>query len=384
MKTPLAWLNLLHNKARTVVALSGVAFAVLLVFMQLGFLGAIETTGIVIYDALEFDVLLRSKEYLHLVQARSFPRTRLYQAAALTGVTAARPLYLGLNLWRNPHNGQRRLVLVMGIKPEDSAFKLPEIRRQLWLLVAPELLLIDRKSRPEFGPANGRRFSDADVGVETEVSGKRVRIAGHFGLGFGFAGDGGILLNESGFVRLVPGRTPEDVSLGLLTLAPGADPAEVAARLRKRLPPDVDVLTRQEALDYETRRWVHETSVGTIFQLGVAVSLFVGMAIVYQVLSSDVADHMGEYATLKAMGYRDHFLAGVVLRQAVALGVVGFLPGLALATLLYELTSRFANIPIEMNGQRMAVVLGLSLAMCVISALGAIRKIRSVDPAELF
>jgi putative ABC transport system permease protein len=150
------------------------------------------------------------------------------------------------------------------------------------------------------------------------------------------------------------------------------------------LPHDVDVLTRQEALDYETRRWVKETSVGTIFQLGVAVSLFVGMAIVYQVLSSDVADHMAEYATLKAMGYRDRFLGGVVLRQAVALAVIGFLPGMAFAAVLYELTSRSANIPIEMNGQRTAVVFGLAVAMCVVSAMGAMRKIRLVDPAELF
>jgi putative ABC transport system permease protein len=384
MKTPLAWLNLLHSKARTLVALSGVAFAVLLIFMQLGFLGAIETTGTLIYDALDFDVLLRSKEYLHLVEARSFPRTRLYQAASAPGVVSARPFWLGLNLWRNPHTGQCRVVLVMGVRREEPVFNVPEIQRQLPLLVAPKLLLIDRKSRREFGPADGRQFGDADLGVQTDVSGQQVRIAGHFALGFGFAGDGGILLNDAGFVRLVPGRTPNDISLGLLKLTTGADAGQVAAQLREVLPPDVDVLTRQEALDYEIRRWVRETSVGTIFQLGVAVSLLVGMAIVYQVLSSDVADHMAEYATLKAMGYRDRFLGGVVLRQAVVMAVVGFVPGLALSELLYELTSRSANIPIEMNSLRVATVFALAVAMCVISALAAMRKIRLADPAALF
>jgi putative ABC transport system permease protein len=384
MKTPLAWLNLLHSKMRTMVALSGVAFAVLLIFMQLGFLGAIETTGTLIYDALDFDLLLRSKEYLHLVEARTFPQSRLYQAAAVPGVVSARPFRLGMNLWRNPRTGQSRVVLVMGVKPEEPVFKAPEIQRQLRLLVASELLLIDRKSRREFGPADGQQFGDADVGVRTDVSGQRVRIVGHFALGFGFAGDGGILVNDAGFVRLVPGRTPYDISLGLLKLAADADAGQVVARLREVLPADVEVLTRQEALDYETRRWVRDTSVGTIFQLGVAVSLFVGMAIVYQVLSSDVADHMAEYATLKAMGYTDRFLGGVVLRQAVAMAVIGFLPGLALSELLYELTSHSANIPIKMNSPRTATVFGLAVAMCVVSALAAMRKIRSVDPAELF
>ena len=111
-------------------------------------------------------------------------------------------------------------------------------------------------------------------------------------------------------------------------------------RLRRALPGgesgDVEVLTRAEAIRYELKRWIRETSIGIIFQLGVAVSLLVGTVIVYQVLSSDVAAHVRQYATLKAMGYSNRFLSGVVLGQAMGLAFLGFLPGLAISAALYQ------------------------------------------------
>ncbi|MBU4399689.1 MAG: FtsX-like permease family protein, partial [Planctomycetes bacterium] len=121
-----------------------------------------------------------------------------------------------------------------------------------------------------------------------------------------------------------------------------------------------------------------------IFQLGVVVALVVGTAIVYQVLSSDVANHLPEYATLKAIGYGGGYLAGVVLQQAAMLAVLGFLPGLAISAVLYWLTRAMARVPIEMTVGRVFFVFGLSVLMCTISGLGALRKVRSADPADLF
>lgn len=384
MKTPLAWSNLNHNQFRTAVALSGVAFAVVLIFMQLGFLGAVQSTATLIYDALDFDLAIRSKEYLHLSDPRNFPRRRLYQAESHAGVKQASPFYIELSQWRNPISGNSRGILAMGVKPGDPVFKTGEMDEKSSLLVDPEFLLIDRKSRREFGPADGKTFGNRDKGVETEVAARQVRIVGHFALGAGLAADGAVLFSDRGFVRVVPGRTLENVSLGLVKLEEGADPQTVARELAELLPEDVDVLTRDQVVAFELDRWVNETSVGVIFQLGVLVAFLVGIAIVYQVLSSDVANHLAEYATLKAMGYRDSYLAGVVLQQAVALAVLGFVPGLVFSLLLYAVTSYFANIPIEMNLLRAVVVLGLAILMCVLSGLGALRKVQSVDPADLF
>ena len=384
MRTPLAWKNLTHNKVRTAVAVAGVTFAVVLIFMQLGFLGSIESTVTLIYDALDFDLVIRSRGYLHLSDPRTFERNRLYQAASTAGVAEAVPLYVELNTWQNPNNGRRRGILTMGVRPGQQVFTVPEIRDKALRLTDEQYALIDRKSRHEFGPRRGRRFSDADVGQVAEVGGRQVELVGHFVLGTGLAADGAILLSDEGFARLLPGRTTDEVSLGLVRVEPGVEPEEVAERIRARLPGDVDVLTRDEVVQHELDRWIKETSIGVIFRLGVVVVLLVGTAIVFQVLSSDVTSHLSEYATLKAMGYSNRYLCGVVLRQAVFLSLLGFLPGVVLTEGLYRLTSYLSNLPIVNTGPRILLVAALTVAMCTASGLGALKKVVSAEPAELF
>jgi putative ABC transport system permease protein len=392
MRTPLAWHNLIHNKVRTVVAAAGVTFAVVLVFMQLGFLGSVETTVTRFFDALNFDIMLRSPKYLHLSDTRVFPVNRLRQAAEVPGVRSVTPVQIGLSRWRSPTTDRTRGILIIGIQPEQDAFRTREIRERSRLLTDHHSILIDRKARKEFGPHNGRQFSDADIGVETEINGQGVAIVGHFELGTGLTADGCTLVNSMAFSRFVPTRQADEMSFGLVCLAEGADIDAIAQRIRSHFlrglecdaASDVEVVTRAEAIRYELRRWIRETSIGIIFQLGVAVSLLVGTVIVYQVLSSDVAAHMRQYATLKAMGYTNWFLSGVVLAQAVGLAFLGFLPGLVISAVLYQVTSYLANIPIEMNTVRIIAVLAMTVVMCALSGLGALRKVWLADPASLF
>ena len=384
MRTLLAWRNLLHHKVRTTLAVMGVSLAVVLMFMQLGFLGAVQATATIVYDALDFDLVIRSPNYLHLADARSFPRDRLAQAAGCEQVESIAPLYADVTQWRNPRDGSPRAILALGVSPESRVFTLPEIDRQRRPLHVDQFVLIDRRSRREFGPADGKRFGDGDVGVEAELARSRVRIVGHYSLGSGLAADGAVVMSDRGFARAMPGRSIDEVSLGLVKLTPGTDPDEAAARLRGMLPGDVEVLTRHQVRQFELDRWVNQTSLGVIFQLGVALAMVVGTAIVYQVLASDVARHLPEYATLKALGYRFGYLAGVVLQQALTLAVAGFVPGLIVAVLLYALTSLVANVPVNMTATRVAIVFALTLFMCVVSGWGALRKMRRADPADLF
>jgi putative ABC transport system permease protein len=384
MKTPLAWCNLVHNKVRTATVTAGVSFAVVLIFMQLGFFGAIETTATAIYESLDFDVVIRSREYLHLCDGASMPHARLDQAAATPGVEKIRPFHIALTVWRHPTSGSSRGILAMGTDPDDPAFRIEEIRRQISALSNPAAVLIDRTSRSEFGPRNGRHFSDADIGLETEIGSRAIRVAGTFAIGSGLAADGAVLFGERGFQRVFPQRPSDEVTLGLVKLAPGADPNEVAARLRSLLPEDVEVFTRREALDLERRRWLDDTSIGLIFQVGAVVAMLVGMAIVYQVLSSDIAVYIAEYATLKAMGYANRFLMGVVLRQALWMALLGFVPGWLLSEALYRLTSQVANLPIEMTAYRVVAVFLLAVSMCTAAAVLALRHVYRADPADLF
>lgn len=393
MRTFLAWRNLVHNKVRTLVAVAGVTFAVVLIFMQLGFFGAVETSATVVYTALDFDLCIRSKDYLHFGDSRMFPAARLRQVEGVTGVQQVSPFYVGVRLWRNPRpgKGQEHGVMVMGFRPQDPIFLRQDIQNSArQLLVRDDMVLIDRLTRPEFGPINSRRFGDEDVqaGVETEVMKRKVRLVGHFRLGTGFAANGAVLTTDRGFVRVSPGQTLSGVCLGLIRLDAGADPQQVAARVRAALPGgatrDVEVLTRKQVLEFERTRWVGRTSFGLIFQLGVGVALFVGTAIVYQVLAADVSNLMPEYATLKAIGYSNRYLVGVIVQQAIVLSLLGFLPGWGLAQLLYYVTSEGAGIPIQMTKENLVMVLILSVAMCALSGLGAARKTFHADPAELF
>ncbi len=414
MKTPLAWKNLVYNKVRTAIGVAGVGFAVVLIFMQLGFLGGITRTATQIYDALDFDLMLRSPAYLHLTEARSFSRFRVHQAASLPGVTHARPFYLGLSEWQAPtfddtattdqQAGQWRGIITMGTDPNDPGFVREDIAEATKLLTDPRYVLVDVKSTPDYGPMNGRRFSEADIGVETALGSNLVQIVGLFKLGAGMASNGACLTNIQGYVRACPWQTIDEVTFGLIKLREDTDTDAVRQQLQQiygipdsaydsldlssnpaaQTNRDVEILTRAEVNEREEYRWVHETPLGQIFSLGVWVALFVGVAIVYQVLSTDIANMMSEYATLKAMGYTAKYLTKVVLLQSVLLALVGYVPSLAISWGLYRLLESLSGMPMVMTPGIMISVLLLAIFMCVISGMAALRKLYQADPADLF
>jgi putative ABC transport system permease protein len=137
-------------------------------------------------------------------------------------------------------------------------------------------------------------------------------------------------------------------------------------------------------LAHEIRYWASGTPIGFVFTFGVIMGLVVGMIIVYQILFAEIADHLKEYATLKAMGYGNRYLAGVVLMQAAILAAVGFVPAVGLCTWLYAIAGRATGLPMTLAPARAALVFALTLVMCWASALLAIRKLRAADPADVF
>lgn len=375
MRTPLAWLNLWHEKARTLTAVAGTAFAVVLVLMQLGFFGAVVRTATLVYDQIEFDVVLTSANYRQMLKPGLFDRARLNVAAALPEVAETSAASLMLQLYRNPDDGTSRAILVVGLDPTRDNFRIltPELRTAI---LRDDCVLFDELSRPEFGP---RR-----VGLHAQVSGHALTIVGLFRMGIGFGADGTIVCNEPTFAAVCFPRSIDDVTLGLVRLRPGSDADDVVRRLRTILPADVAVQTRADFFAAEREFWIVKTSVGVIFGLGVLVALLVGTAIVYQVLSADVAKRMPEFATLKAMGYSRGYLTRVVLVQAATIGLIGFVPGWLISLVLYDVTRRQAHLQMVMGNVLPPVVLVLSVLMCCISGRAALAKVHRVDPAELF
>ncbi|MBW4516483.1 MAG: ABC transporter permease DevC [Timaviella obliquedivisa GSE-PSE-MK23-08B] len=379
MRVPLAWLNLVHEKSRLVVALAGVAFAVLLVFMNLGFLGALAQSASMFYQYMDADVFLVSPQTLEISSAKAFPRDRLYQAAGIKDVERVMPLYLGYLQWRNPQTRDSRAVFMFAYNPQDRVFSLPELNSPATLtaLDRPDTVLFDRLSRPEYG--------SKEIGTKTEVDRRTVTIGGQYELGGGFAADATVISSDQNFLRLL--KIPLNlVNMGLVKLAPGADVQAVATRLRQVLPKDVLVKTKAEIIENDRSYWITSTSTGFIFGMGVAVSCVVGVVIVYQILYTDISDHMKQYATLKAMGYRSGYLFNVVIQEAIILSVLGYIPGFLIAVGLYAFAADATNnaLPVAMDWQRAVMVFILTITMCVISALISVRKVVTAEPVELF
>jgi len=174
------------------------------------------------------------------------------------------------------------------------------------------------------------------------------------------------------------------IELGLLWVDPGSEPKTVADTLKRSLPPDVKILTKDELIAQEVEYWRHNTPIGYVFSFGVVMGLVVGTIIVYQILFADVSDHLSEYATLKAMGYTNGFLFALVLSEAVVLAVCGFLPGFFISWQLYKGTEAATGLPMLMTAPLSLAVLALTVFMCCVSGAITLRKVRSADPAEVF
>lgn len=397
-RTPLAWLNLTHDKRRLGVAVSGVTFAVLLMFMEMGFWNAMMDSTVTVLKAFDAQLVLvnRMRYSFHLNEPLA--RLRLSQAAEVPGVRDARPLYVEYfwSLWksREPHRADEpstRPIRVLAFDPSSPVLNLPELAPQAQRLGVLDTVLMDLKGRDWFGP----RVPD----TYAELGGHRVKIVGNFALGTDFTADGNLLISDVTFAHLFPqraGRTNPlgQVDLGLVRVVPGVDPKVVETALRRALPDDVAVFTKQEFIDQEKAFWQRSTPIGFVFFLGLIMGFVVGVIICYQILSADILDHLPEFATLKAIGYPNRFLSGVVLREALLLAVFGFLPGAILARGLYNVLENGTGVPwlfgtgtglpMEFTWHRDLLILGLTLIMCLTSGLIAIRKVQTADPAEVF
>jgi putative ABC transport system permease protein len=381
-KIPLGWLQLKKEKPRFAVALAGVSFAVVLILMQLGFRDSMFESAVRYHRRMLYEIALFSPESEYIARPASFSRRRLYQTLAVEGVEAVSPIRISLGNWKNPYTYNTRRVLILGIDPADQVFDQPGIRSSLEKIRRQDVILFDEASRPEYGPI-GERF-EAGEEITVEVNDREVEVGGLFTMGTSFGIDGSIVTSDSNFLRLFPNRRRGLIELGLIHLRRGADVEAVRNALRALLPVDVLVLTKTGFVEREKAYWDATTPIGYVFAFGAIVGLLVGAIIVYQILFADVSDHFEEYATLKALGYSNLYLSGVVIQQAVILAALGYIPGLAVALWLYRTAGAATHLPLYMTTERALVVLALTVGMCCVSGLIALRKVRAADPAEIF
>ena len=381
-RIPLSWLLLSRQPVRLMVALAGISFAGILMFMQLGFRDGLFDASVTIHRLFDADLVLISPRSASSVRMAGFPRRRLVQTLADPAVQGITPVHWGLMLWRNPETRRNRAILALGFNPDDPFFVDPDLALKTPVLKQKGRILFDQLSRPEFGPiadwvGEGRT-------VETEIAGNRVRVEGLVSLGTSFGADGNLLTSTETFLDLSPQKPAGAIEVGLVRLNPDADADVVIKRLRERLPDDVSVLTKQGFIDFEQNYWKSSTAIGFIFTLGAGMGFVVGCVIVYQVLYTDVSDHLPEYATLMAMGYRISHLLGVVMREGLYLAILGYVPAYIAGEGLYWFVRDATRLPVGMNATRALTVMVMILVMCMVSSLLAMRRLVDADPAEIF
>jgi putative ABC transport system permease protein len=382
-KIPLAWLQLSHEKIRLLVAIAGISFADILMFMQLGFRDALFDSAVSFHKNVTGDVFLISPQSTALIAMKSFPRRRLYQTLAINGVDSVSPIYLGFEIWKNPVNKTTRQIMAIGFNPADKQlFQLPGVAENLDQIQLPDTYLFDVKSREQFGPI-GKMFESGQK-VQTEVGGRKIDVGGLFTLGASFGADGNMLTSDTNFIRMFKQRDKGLIDVGVVKLKPGTDVKATIASMQAYFPKDVKVLSKEQFIEFERNYWQTGTSIGFIFTLGTVMGFIVGIVIVYQILYTDVADHLSEYATLKAMGYTDFYLLTVVFQEAIILSIVGFFPGMLAAVGLYTMTKNATSLPLLMTIARATTVMLLTMIMCTISGAIAVRKLRAADPADMF
>jgi putative ABC transport system permease protein len=379
---PLGWRQLAHKPLRLVVAVAGIALAVLLIMMQLGFRSALFESTLRFHERFEYDVALFSPDSVFIVRPAPFSIRRLYQALGDEQVADVSPVHIFPAVWKDPWSSNRRSINAVGVDPEDDLLETPGFAEGLPRLRQQDVALFDAASRPEFGPVRAR--FDAGERIETEVNDRAIQIVGLIEVGPSFGIDGTLITSIDNWLRLFPDRSRNDIQLGLIRLKPGADANVVRARLRATLPQDVLVMTKADFIARERAYWNSATPIGYVFAFGAIMGLVVGAIVVYQILFADVSEHLNEYATLRAIGYGTGFVSGIVLQQAAILAVLGYLPGALAAHLLYGAAAKATLLPLYLTPERAAVVFALTLGMCALSGVLALRKVRRLDPAEVF
>jgi putative ABC transport system permease protein len=386
---PIAWLQLTHQKVRLLATLAGVSFVVILLFMQLGFRTALFDSAVRVHQQLDADLFMLSPQYQSLTSQQSFPRDRLYQTLNFEGVKEVAPLYLNFAKLRHPESGEKFSIFMFGIDPGKRTFKLPEINQNLDKIKPLNRAIFDRESRDIFGPIVKQFEANGPTTVQiapfnTITEGYRYRVDGIFSLGPSFGVDGNLIVSATTLFSTFIDRTPDKIDIGLIRLNPGIDSSQIKEILKNNLRKDVNIMTREEFITYEKNYWDVRTPSGFVFRMMVVMGFVIGTGIIYQVLYTNIANCLTQYATLKAIGHTQFYLLGIVFQQALFLAAMGYIPGLLVSYYLYDVTRKSTQLPLFMTPSALSFVFVSVLAMCIVSGVAAVNKLRRIDPAEIF
>ena len=380
-RLPIGWLQLTHNPMRFAAALIGVAFANVLVFVQLGIMTSMGTATLRPYSFFDADVMISAADANGLTDGGNVARQWLLQAMADPDVIDGMGVFIANAPW---DRGDADISLTtFGVDPARPAFVAPEIARDLSLLEVQDAAILDRLARGLGRAAAAAIRPQSPLSFETQ--GRTLTAYSTFSGGGGFGGDGYMIVSDQTFLSLFAARSSTAPDHILLRLRPGADVGSVVARLHRLISdPALRIRSYADAAQEELTYQKTKRPTGIIFGFGVLIGVLVGLVIVYQVLSTDVADHLREYATFKAMGYGPRFFIGIVLEEALILGVLGFLPGFAVGAAILAAMAKMTTLPLAVTPFMAVTVFTGTVIFSALSGAIATRRLAAADPADLF
>jgi putative ABC transport system permease protein len=346
--------------------------------VELGLKAGFIESSLSILRGLDGDIMLTSSAKYQFVNPTPFSRRQLYEARGVSGVASVRPLYVQRGIWKNPQDLKLTSVMVYAFDPDQPVFLFPEINSHLDALRQADTIMADRRAREAVGVVR--------EDTETELSRRKVTVVGTLSLGPDFFSDGNVFMSDRNFFKFFGAGSADlpDVEIGVVKVLSGYAVPDVQRALAAAMPENVTVLAKSALIAQEAQFHDEVTAVGPMFLIGTLVGFAVGMLISYQILFSELSDQLSQYATLKAMGYQNRYLVKVVLQQAALYALLGYIPAWLLGHIVFYIVGEMALMPMRMSFSLTAISLGLTMVMCIVSALIAVRRVIATDPAELF
>lgn len=378
----LAWYQLSHNKVKLAVAAAGVVVAVMLMLVQLGIRQGAMDNSVAVARRVTADLVVVSPRTKTIFASAQFPRRLLYRLGSSEDVVEVGEMYMGQGRFRNPWDKLEFPVSIYGINPHSPMMNLPGIERFADQLEQTDRVLFDGLSRKSYGPVGKHLKEHGTLSVEVNL--RRIQLIDSIEVGISINSDGNLFMSPANFQRMFPDRQSGSVDLGLIRLREGVNPEKVRDQLSHYVGQEAKVMTRDQLIDAEIVFIRENAPIDFIFGMGAAIGFFIGFVVVYQILYTEVTNHMPQYATLKAMGFSDQYLLRMVVSQALILSLLGYFPGFVLALGLYRVATNAIQMQFSMTVGRAVGVFALTMVMCGLSAMVAIRKVKTADPADVF
>ncbi|WPL19186.1 ABC exporter transmembrane subunit, DevC protein [Thiorhodovibrio winogradskyi] len=361
-----------HAKSRLLFSVSGIAMAVVIIFVEQGFLYGVLDSQARITRHLNGELVVIHESRTHLNKWNTFKKAHIHRLAAVAGVATVIPIYKTKVRLRNPDTEREKMILAYGFPPSTTPFHglIDNVARST--LKRRGSVLFDQLSRNIYGTLT--------LGSDLEINGENHRLEGFFRMGPTIVYDGALLMGDGTLLPHHPGIEP---IMAVVQLEQNADLAAIRLTL-ERAAPQLTVMTPGELEGKEKAFVEQSTPIGILFGIGMVAGLVIGVVVCYQVLFNDINNMLPQYATLKAMGYSNVFLAAVVVEQALFMSVLGFILALPIVWLFFDYLAERTAMLMFIDWQRILRVFVLTLGIGLTAAVLAVRVALRADPARLF